>query len=46
MLTVAGPSGRATLELTARQRAATIGASEYDLLLVGEYEQYVWSSSR
>ncbi len=37
MLTVAGPSGRATLEMTARQRAATTGATDYDLLLVGEY---------
>jgi 3-hydroxyacyl-CoA dehydrogenase len=36
MLTVAGPSGQATLALTARQRAATSGASDYDLLLVGE----------
>jgi 3-hydroxyacyl-CoA dehydrogenase len=37
MLTVAGPAGHATLEMTARQRAATTGASDYDLLLVGEY---------
>ena len=37
ILTVAGPAGQATLELTARQRAATLGASEYDLLLAGEY---------
>ncbi len=37
MLTIAGRSGAATLELTARQRAATIGASEYDLVLVGAY---------
>ena len=31
MLTVAGPAGQATLELTARQRAATAGATDYDL---------------
>jgi 3-hydroxyacyl-CoA dehydrogenase len=36
MLTLAGPSGQATLALTARQRAATSGASDYDLLLAGE----------
>jgi 3-hydroxyacyl-CoA dehydrogenase len=36
-LTVAGRSGQATLALTARQRASTVGASEYDLELVGEY---------
>ena len=39
MLTVAGPAGQATLELTARQRAATTGATDYDLVLVGEYAQ-------
>ena len=37
MLTTAGRSGAATLELTARQRAAAIGASEYDLVLAGAY---------
>jgi 3-hydroxyacyl-CoA dehydrogenase len=37
MLTVAGPSGRATLELTARQRASLAGATEYDLVLAGAY---------
>jgi 3-hydroxyacyl-CoA dehydrogenase len=37
MLTVAGPSGRATLELTSAQRAPMVGASPYDLELVGRY---------
>jgi len=37
LLTVAGASGRATLELTAAQRAPMLGASAYDLELVGLY---------
>lgn len=37
MLTLAGPSGRATLELTARQRAPMLGASDHDLHLAGRY---------